>query len=202
MGNSKLTSILIEASNLLSESTGSSGLRRRIEIEREKSNIRQADQKIKEINELKSKTRSKHKLAEMDKRIDQLNGVKNMSERDMKRSEVELKSKGSKSKKDIDRFGETYALQQARLKTNVDKGVAESMMRKHKKAQNESIAFLLIEASELLNRDKDDIAVLKNKLQNHIYKEYGNPDDIVKEKILNVLKPKGYNINKKNKLNW
>ena len=153
MDNLKIEELLNEASDILEESTGSSGLRRRIEIEENKSNIRQADQKIQEINELKSKTRSKHKLVEMDKRIDQLNYVKNMSERDMKRSEAELKNKGSKSKKDIDKFGETYALQQARIKTNVDKGVAESKMRKHKKSQNESVnlASLLTEAANLLN---------------------------------------------------
>ena len=153
MDNIEIATILDEASDILSESTGSSGLRRRIEIEREKSNIRQADKKIEEINEIKSKTRSKNKLAEMDKRIDQLNGVKNRCVRDMKRSEDELKNKGSKSKKDIDNFGETYALQQAKLKTNIDKGIAESMMRKHKKSQNESVelAVLLTEAAELLN---------------------------------------------------
>ena len=153
MNNEKLANILTEASDLLSESTGTNNLRRRIEIERERSNIKQADNEIDKINKLKTKTRSKHKLAEMDKRIDQLNGVKNMCARDMTRSDAELKNKGSKTKKDIDTFGKTYALEQARLKTNVDKGIAEALMRNHKKSQNESIelAILLTEAAELLN---------------------------------------------------
>ena len=71
----------------------------------------------------------------------------------MKRSEAKLKNKGSKTKKDINKFGETYALQQAKLKTNVDKGVAEALMKKHKNSQNESVelATLLTEAAELLN---------------------------------------------------
>ena len=153
MNTSKLASLLTEASSLLSESAGSNGLRRRIEIEREKTNIGLTNKEIDEINKLKDKTRSKHKLDKMNKRIDHLNYVKNLCERDMKRSERELENKGSKAKKDIDRFGETYALQQARIKNNVDKGVAESLMRRHKKAKNESVelAALLTEAAELLN---------------------------------------------------
>ena len=141
--------------NLLYESTGSNGLRRRIEIETEKSNIRLADNEIDKINKIKEKTRSKNKLAKMDERIDTLNGLKNRCERDMKRSEGYLDNKGKKSKENINKFGKEYAINQARLKTNVDKGVAEAIMRdRKKKSQNESIeiATLLTEAAELLSR--------------------------------------------------
>ena len=98
-------------------------------------------------------THNKHKLAEMDKRICSLNGVKNICSRDIKKAEKALADKGSKSKKNIDRFGETYALQQARYDTFIDKGLAEAMMRKRKRSQNESIelATLLTESAKLLN---------------------------------------------------
>ena len=140
----------------LTESTGSNGLRRRIEIEREKSNIRMADEKIAEINDIKAKTRSKHKLAAMDQRINELNGLKNRCKRDMERSERELKNKGANSKKLIDMYGEKYGVELAQRANETDKGVAESMMRKHKKSQNESanLAVLLTEAALLLN-DED-----------------------------------------------
>jgi hypothetical protein len=89
----------------------------------------------------------------MDKRISTLNGIKNVSERDMKRSEGYLKDNGRKSKEMIDKFGKDYAIMEAKKRTDVDKGVAESMMRRHKKTQNESIelAVLLTEAANLLN---------------------------------------------------
>ena len=137
--NESTMDILDEAIDILSESSGANGVGDRWSAELHKTGLNSLNNKIDEINKIKSKTRSKNKLSNMNKRLDTLNNLKKEYEKYADEDKNQAKNKQKEFMKIANKSGKAFAIDCGRYDTKKDKRNMEDIfeLRKSERSNNE-----------------------------------------------------------------